>query len=528
LSRIFLDIIFLPKFLNISFLYLALWALTENGDFKEVHEGVGRKQYSVSNIIENELYDLLFDLEKEILRFQQDTTRSERMKTKRLLFLFQKDLIPGISGEILDSKDQRDHVVLSPVSAWKKGFAWCFLGMANLAMLFYVFLFAVSQDSHHQSAWGQSFAIWLVLEVTMVSTMICLFMHVLVPSLVMKDIVKIKGKLRESLLKYYEKIESTKKDKMIKNMNSSLLQTFNAAKYLFLSYRLAETFPELKASQVVLQYTTVWPRQSYQHVSDVSKNYNKKFSTAFSRSASIILIFFLTSFISLPLVIQDIFTQIASTAVIGYLILLHLQLYAVIPILVVIPTLVLLVGIHFFFSSSSKREELEKAKLHHLLHPNETRRSTWMLSPSSKKEAMFKEGGEGSMEEGMKKQMNIVKPRGGHVTRKQSIQEGIMVMKELEGLKKEGNAGKTRFEKQDNEDDDEEEGDEREEKRPERLSIRVQSIRVRHSWFSVCCRLFWLCVFSVSSFLSALGFVVSFFRKCYYCEESRNAKDESQ
>jgi rRNA-processing protein FCF1 len=371
------------------------------------------------------------------------------MKTKRLLFLFQKDLIPGISGEILDSKDQRDHVVLSPVSAWRKGFAWCFLGIANLAMLFYVFLFAVSQDSHHQSAWGQSFAIWLVLEVTMVSTVICLFMHVLVPSLVMKDIVKIKGKLRESLLKYYEKIESTKKDKMIKNMNSSLLQTFNAAKYLFLSYRLAETFPELKASQVILQYTTVWPRQSYQHVSDVSKNYNKKFSTAFSRSASIILIFFLTSFISLPLVIQDILTQIASTAVIGYLILLHLQLYAVIPILVVIPTLLLLVGIHFFLSSSSKREELEKAKLHHLLNSNEPRRSSQKQLPE--KEEVFER--DVTTIEGMKKQMNIVKPRGGHVTRKQSIQEGVLVMKELEGLKKEGNqdgriARKTRIQRQ--------------------------------------------------------------------------------
>jgi hypothetical protein len=501
-----------PKFPNASFLYLALWGLNESGDFKEVHKGVGRKQYCVSKIIENELYDLLYTLEKEILRFQQDMTRSERMKTKRLLFLFQKDLIPGISGEILDSKDQRDHLLLSPVAAWKKGFAWCFLGIANLSMLFYVFLFAVSQDTHYQSAWGQSFAIWLILEVTMVSTMICLFMHVLIPSLIMKDIQKIKGKLRESLLKYYEKIESTKKDHILKNMNNSLLgeSRFNAARYLFLSYRLAETFPELKASQVILQYTTVWPRQSYQHVSDISKNYNKKFSTAFSRSVSIILIFFLTSFVSLPLVIQDLLTQIVSTAVFGYLILLHLQLYALIPILVMIPTLFVFLGIHFFLASSSKQEEIDKANLHHLLHPKKKE------ATSQGEEGV---GGEGASMEGMKKQMNLVKPRGVHVTRKQSIQEGIMVMKELEGLKQkeEGSDGritkKSRFVEEDEAADEDANEDEEvngrgEEKRPERLSIRVQSIRV--SYMCLLC-LFFLLYSRYALLLPFLSFSLSLF-----------------
>jgi hypothetical protein len=68
--------------------------------------------------------------------------------------LFQKDLTPRITGEILESKEQRDNVVLQPVSIQQKYLAWFFLGILDLGMLFYVFLFAISQDKHRQIGWG--------------------------------------------------------------------------------------------------------------------------------------------------------------------------------------------------------------------------------------------------------------------------------------------------------------------------------------------------------------------------------------
>jgi hypothetical protein len=38
---------------------------------------------------------------------------------------------------------------------------------------------------------------------------------------------------------------------------------FNAVKYLFLSYRMAEQYPDLQASQIILQYSSPWPKQDY-------------------------------------------------------------------------------------------------------------------------------------------------------------------------------------------------------------------------------------------------------------------------
>jgi hypothetical protein len=71
---------------------------------------------------------------------------SEREKSKRLLYLFQKDLMPGISGQMLESKDRRDELVIKSVSQSAKWLTWIALTLLNVGMLFYIFLFAVSQE----------------------------------------------------------------------------------------------------------------------------------------------------------------------------------------------------------------------------------------------------------------------------------------------------------------------------------------------------------------------------------------------
>jgi hypothetical protein len=139
-------------------------------------------------------------------------------------------------------------------------------------------------------------------------------------------------------------------------------KTFNAAKYLFVSYRLALVYPELAASKIIMTFTTPWPRQSYQHVDDFKNNYDGRFS-AVTRSASMVLVFFLTNLLAVPLAIQDMVIQMCSTAVLGYTILLHIQLYEIYPVLVIVPALFLVGILHFFVRSHQKRRELQQRVL---------------------------------------------------------------------------------------------------------------------------------------------------------------------
>lgn len=407
------------------------------------------KMKSVAVLIQREMEILHMNLKKEQIRFntKKNNSNTERMRNKRLLFLFQRDLMPGIQGEILEMKDKRDNEVLPEVSIQSKYAAWLFLGVLNCGMLFYVFLFAAQQDAARQAAWGRSFAVWLVLEVGLVSTGICLFMHILLPSILLRNVFQVKRKLMESIAKYHENIQQQqfpqspkslystastastsskshratvvttpkskrdpdllplheavddedteeeeeeegkeesesiptkshgrsslirpsdllKQKKKAKNSASTPTSSsftlaappvltaaqnagyFNAARYLFVSYRLASIYPESKVAKIILQFQTPWPRQSYQYINDVSKKYNKRFA-AFIRSGSLIIVFLLTNFISMPLSIQDLVMSLSITSIISYYFYLHIQLYEINPFLAVLPD-VFFVGFLFF------------------------------------------------------------------------------------------------------------------------------------------------------------------------------------
>jgi hypothetical protein len=137
---------------------------------------------------------------------------------------------------------------------------------------------------------------------------------------------------------------------------------FNTAKYLFLSYRLACQYPDMKIAQIIRQFSTPWPRQSYHRVTDMSQEYQSKFA-ALSRSISMVVMFFLSNLLTVPLAIQDMIVQMATTTVTGYTVLLHIQLYHVYPLLVAIPTIFVALVVHFFVQSNRSQGKVAFAKM---------------------------------------------------------------------------------------------------------------------------------------------------------------------
>ena len=187
-------------------------------------------------------FQLQFSQHKKLLlSAEAQRYLTEEEKSRRLLYLFQLDLLPGLQGEILDAKQRRDDKYLAKRSQLVKVLGWLYILALDVGMLFYVFLFAVQQDASHQRAWAKSFGIWLIMAIGLVSTMVVLLMHVLIPSLIMQDIRKIKLKLRENVASYYEKTmanEAREREGELAMVDAASDHEFNAAKYLFVSYRL--------------------------------------------------------------------------------------------------------------------------------------------------------------------------------------------------------------------------------------------------------------------------------------------------
>ncbi|RYY82503.1 hypothetical protein EON63_13190 [archaeon] len=139
---------------------------------------------------------------------------------------------------------------------------------------------------------------------------------------------------------------SSSKSSLSQNSGSSM--TFHAAEYLMVSFRLARAFPHLKTARIIKHYSTV--------VDVLCRSYDRKFAVL-TRSDLMVLVFFAGSLLTMPLSIQDMVLQMATMAVTGYTFLLHVQLFAIYPVLVVLPSLCLLVLAHFWKQKQRKQQQ---------------------------------------------------------------------------------------------------------------------------------------------------------------------------
>eukprot|EP01034_Spumella_vulgaris_P047388 gene47388-biopygen14987 len=166
----------------------------------------------------------------------------------------------------------------------------------------------------------------------------------------MRDVTKIKQRLMDSIAAFHETVRKQNQVQFPSEDQLIEAKSFNAAEYLFVSTRVAKKYPDLKEAQIIAQFSTPWPKQSYQHVTDVTKNYSRKF-TALTRALSIVAVFMLTNLLSIPPTLQDMVIHMVTTATIGYTVLLHIELFGIFPLLAFGPFLVICVMIHFFIQS---------------------------------------------------------------------------------------------------------------------------------------------------------------------------------
>jgi hypothetical protein len=299
--------------------------------------------------------------------FFKNPVIDEGVKRKRLNLLFVKDLLDGVNGMILDHKDRRDNERRSQVEGWKKISASLFLVSVSGGMLFYIYLFAMRQSRGRQQAWFSSFQVWLFFEIFISSTGLVLVENVLIPLWSMKDLRRVKDKMVSDVLIFQRHLKSSTnpQGQVIRSVGVGP-PSFNAAEYLYPSYRLARLFPTFPESGLILQYNTPWPKKSLQHEEkSVKTKYDKRFDF-FAQTLSRVLVFTFTSMIRLPQPIQDSGVQIFLIGFFGFLIRLHIRLFRLSSFLVALPAFVVIVSVHLLTLSSRNKERVRFLKTHPL------------------------------------------------------------------------------------------------------------------------------------------------------------------
>jgi hypothetical protein len=292
-------------------------------------------------------------------------------RRKRLLLLFVKDLSSGLGGDVLSSKSRRDSEMsrgksvsskINRVSWQAKGVAGVFVALLDGGMLFYVYLFAMNQTSSRQKAWFISFVMWLGFEIFLSSTAFVLVLHLLVPLYVWSDVAEVKKKVLTDLIEFRNKYMK-RNDIETGLLSAERSNDFNAAKYLFSSWRVASLFPDLPESQLVLRFSTPWPKKKFgKEEGNVAKEYE---DDAILTAASRILLYFLTSLLNYSSLVQDILIQTVCNGTLGSLLVLLVQLWNVYPWLAVVAVLVLLLCVYGLgrYSVRDLAKKLETAEV---------------------------------------------------------------------------------------------------------------------------------------------------------------------
>ena len=326
---------------------LALWGLDEDGTFvtkKSSTYGIVLTQTDSSGAVLLELENVLRNEEKE-LYWVESTHVGHKEKSRRLLRLFQRDLLPGVSGDILSAKSGRDtdNPPRKGVSAKTKILFYIIIMVINALQLFYILLFAIKQTKYRQRAWFQSFMLWFTTEILFTATAVVWILNYLIPIVIIGDIRKLERKMVSIL---HDAIASSSKQKQ-QSEDTTGPNEFNSAEYLFVSRRIAKRLPTNSVAQLILTFKTPWPRQAYNRTKETNGGV---FWEGFTFGIGNFLgmsVYGLGVFLRLPQGAQDGIVHVSSSIAGGYIVLFHTQLFLLFPALAFVPIFCLCIFIHY-------------------------------------------------------------------------------------------------------------------------------------------------------------------------------------
>ena len=339
--------------------------LNDMASRSDVQDRITEDLNNVRDKVEDEYYDMM----------NQPAMNENVFKGNNLMLLFQHDML-GANGQILMAKRKRESGRINAVHPLTKLAAWIFVISINLTMVFYVYLFSLNQTQARQGAWLKSFLIWFIMEVFVVSTVICFVTHFLIPSVILKDLHKVKERLlniirdykdsmkkeaREKAQRFRDMVESTQGGHRKKEKDQED-KGFNAAAYFYVSYRLAKLFPDLKESKIIQKFHSPWPRVNYNRArKDVKQSYNA-LAMSIGRSVAMVVFKLLGELVALPVSIQDMVFNFISTSAVGYTALLHVSLYEMLPVLVALPSIAVVLIVHFFVRKNDHDRKMQLAR----------------------------------------------------------------------------------------------------------------------------------------------------------------------
>jgi hypothetical protein len=283
--------------------------------------------------------NLLSKLQEKINKVQQISnieanlfsTLDEIDQRRRLLYLLQQDLYWPKTA-LFSSTDVQQNQFHAP-GIFVTSLSWVAFVSVNVCTLSFILMFGASESDSLQLGWLRSLIFWLVIEIFLVQSFCVFFYRILLPSFVSSDLIRVK----EIMSNIFQPKSPSKKDLL-----------FSTPEYLFVSWNLAQLYPTLPESEIILTYCTDSPILP-------PNNSGLQFT------ALRCLVFdFLSKFLVLSLPLQFYVLNLVIWTIFIALVFLEIFLSQIHPYLSLIPFIFffLLISFRYFFASREERKFL--------------------------------------------------------------------------------------------------------------------------------------------------------------------------
>ena len=267
--------------------------------------------------------------------------KSKSVQGFRLLFLLQRDLLGPVPGQVMAAKFNRDFEYFDddrvvPLDQWT--FWATALLTVDAAMLFYLFAYWTPVFGFHQSQERQwnlvwCFALLVVMDAVVISTLEVLVTHVALPQSVYSRVRENFKHVRSAAYDYSSGTQKAANN----DMDATDAPEFTTSKYFFVSSRIARRLPEVGEAAVVERFSRVLPSHN-----------QLKYGAWFQM---------LSFFYSFPSFVQDLLTIYMITWL-SFAMLLSLVVLAAVPgdgmiycVILIVGTLILMVSLYMVLST---------------------------------------------------------------------------------------------------------------------------------------------------------------------------------
>jgi hypothetical protein len=322
---------------------------------------VGKTTFNVSDVesvMRSDLGNTIDTSHKALQMIRSNSTilDEEIYVIKTVMYYFQYDMLTPLSRLILEAKHTRNVKYQHRCSIYYvlQILAWLVCVIYYVGCTSVIYYLVLLQSKERQYFWLLSLLTYTLIDAFFINTFVVFCYDMWIPSCIMGEMRDIKVKILDCVNDFKSSIAQSNSKKSKRKALSSLsgdnYDYFNAAKYFFVSHRIAQLYPDILECMIVSSFNCQSPIHRQDGVVSADPLVNDFYALLFLKIRNIVsamLLRLLSIFLKLPAICRQVLMEWVCTALIGYIAVISVRIFNIFPAYILIPFFCIALLLHY-------------------------------------------------------------------------------------------------------------------------------------------------------------------------------------